>query len=58
MGQPAYLSAKNVEQLKDASQLLKERQSFTYEDGTMFLKTELPPHAVAAITITFALNQS
>jgi xylan 1,4-beta-xylosidase len=58
MGQPAYLSAKNVEQLKDASQLVKERQSFTYEDGTMFLKTELPSHAVAAITITFALNQS
>jgi xylan 1,4-beta-xylosidase len=58
MGQPAYLSAKNVEQLKDASQLVKERQSFTYEDGTMFLKTELPPHAVAAITITLALNQS
>jgi xylan 1,4-beta-xylosidase len=58
MGQPAYLSAKNVEQLKDASQLVKERQSFTYEEGTIFLKTELPPHAVAAISITLAPNQS
>lgn len=53
MGEPEYLSAKNVEQLQEASQLVRERQSLTYENGAIFLETELPPHAVAAITIAF-----
>lgn len=54
MGQPEYLSAKNVEQLQQASLLVKERQTLTFENKTISLKTELPPHAVAAITISFA----
>jgi xylan 1,4-beta-xylosidase len=57
MGQPEYLTEKDVEQLQQASLLAKERQSLTYEDGTIFLKTELPPHAVAAITIEFATQK-
>jgi xylan 1,4-beta-xylosidase len=57
MGQPEYLTAKDVEQLQQASLLVNERQSLTYEDGAIFLKTELPPHAVAAITIEFATEK-
>lgn len=51
MGQPEYLTNKEVEQLEEASQVVKEKQRFNYEDGTLFLKIDLPPHAVAAITI-------
>ena len=58
MGQPQYLSAPDVDQLQKSSQLVKEQQPLAYEDGTIVLQTNLPPHAVAAITITFAANQS
>ena len=57
MGQPEYLTAKDVEQLQQASLLVNERQPLTYEDGAIFLKAELPPHAVAAITIEFATEK-
>ncbi len=58
MGQPEYLSEKDVEQLQEASLLVKEQQSLTYKDGAIFLKTDLPPHGVAAITISFAPEQT
>lgn len=51
MGQPEYLTEKQVEQLGEASQVVKEKQRLRFEAGALFLKTELPPHAVAAITI-------
>jgi len=54
MGQPEYLREREVEQLEEASQVVKERQRFKYESGALVLKTDLPPHAVAAITIAFA----
>ena len=53
MGQPEYLDRKQVEQLEEASQLVTERQRFSYRDGIITLKTTVPPHAVAAITIKF-----
>ncbi len=53
MGQPEYLTEKDVEQLQEASRLVKERQSWTYKDNALILKADLPPHAVAAITILF-----
>ncbi len=58
MGQPEYLTAKDVEQLQEASILMKEKQRFSYEDGAIFLKTDLPPHAVAAITVAFAQGET
>jgi xylan 1,4-beta-xylosidase len=58
MGQPEYLTEKEVEQLHEASRLVKGRQRFKYEDSTLFLKTDLPPHAVAAITIAFAQGKN
>jgi xylan 1,4-beta-xylosidase len=53
MGRPEYLSTKDVEQLQEASELVVERQSFSYGDGVLRLKVTIPPHAVAAITIDF-----
>lgn len=57
MGQPEYLTGRDVEQLQEASLLVKERQSWSYKDGAVLLKTVLPPHAVAAITILFEPQQ-
>ena len=53
MGQPEYLTEPEVERLETASQVVKEKQRFKYEEGKLVLKTDLPPHAVAAITIAF-----
>jgi xylan 1,4-beta-xylosidase len=57
MGQPEYLTERDVERLQKTSLLDKERQPLTYKDGTLFLKTDLPPHAIAAITIGFDTNE-
>jgi hypothetical protein len=57
MGQPAYLSEKDVELLQEGSRLVNETQSFSYKHGAVFLQTNLPPHAVTAITISFAPQQ-
>lgn len=54
MGQPEYLTEKEVEQLEEASQVVKEKQRIEYEDGALFLRTDLTSHAVAAITVRFA----
>lgn len=54
MGRPEYLAPKDVELLQEASRIVKEKQSISYKDRSIFIKTDLPPHAVAAITIEFA----
>jgi len=51
MGQPEYLGDKDLESLEEASQLISEKQSLRFQDGSVFLQVDLPPHAVAAITI-------
>jgi xylan 1,4-beta-xylosidase len=58
MGQPEYLTAREVEQLEDASQVIRKRQRVKYEEGALILNTDLPPHAVAAITVTFARGEN
>jgi hypothetical protein len=58
MGQPEYLAKEDVDRLEEASRLVKEKQTFSYRDNAVFLKTELPPHAVAAITVSFESNLS
>ena len=58
MGQPDYLSQKDVERLSEASSLVKEKQSISYKDGTVSFQTNLPPHAVASITIDFASQEN
>lgn len=53
MGQPEYLSRKDVERLEEASQLVSETQPVDFRDGSVFLRTTLPAHGVAAVTIDF-----
>lgn len=57
MGEPKYLSAQEVEQLQEASQLVQESHPWKYEAATIHLEIELPPQAVAAITVEFAPEQ-
>jgi xylan 1,4-beta-xylosidase len=58
MGKPEYLKEKDVAALQQSSMLVKEQQAVSFEGGTISLKTTLPPHAVAAITISFEPNQN
>jgi xylan 1,4-beta-xylosidase len=53
MGQPEYLAFRDVERLEEASQVVSEKQPFSYRDGSVFLKASLPAHAIAAITVEF-----
>ena len=53
-GAPEYLSAAEVEQLKRASEFVKEPQPWTRTQDTVTLETTLPPYGVASITLEFA----
>jgi xylan 1,4-beta-xylosidase len=54
MGIPEHLSPLQVDQLEAASRLVKERLPWSYQNGTIQLDVDLPPHAVAAVTLDFA----
>jgi xylan 1,4-beta-xylosidase len=51
LGAPEYLSAAEVEQLEAASRLSAEPHAWEHEGGTLRLSLDLPPHAVAALTV-------
>ncbi len=51
MGAPEYLSPLQVEQLQAASQTVREPHAWKYENRSVHLELELPPQAVAAITL-------
>ncbi len=53
MGEPEYLDDGDLERLEEASQLVSEKQPLRFDDSSIFLKVNLPPHAVAAVTIDF-----
>lgn len=53
MGEPEYPSRLQVEQLEAASRLAKEPLGFVYENRTVCFDIDLPPHAVAAVTLAF-----
>lgn len=50
-GEPDYLSRSDVDQLEAASRLVKEPLAATMVDGQLHVEMDLPPHAVAAITL-------
>lgn len=54
MKKPEYLTREQLTQLQKASELVKEAQSWKEEVGGILLEVDLPPHAIAAITIEFA----
>ena len=58
MGEPKYLSAREVEQLQAASRTVRESQSWKYEERVIHLDIELPPQAVAANTVEFTPAQT
>jgi xylan 1,4-beta-xylosidase len=51
MGQPEYLSVKEVELLQAASQLKREPVELEYQDGTIRFSIDIPPHSVVAFNI-------
>jgi len=53
MGQPGYLSRKDIERLEEASEVKSEKQPVKFADAAITMKTNLAAHAVAAITIDF-----
>jgi xylan 1,4-beta-xylosidase len=54
LGQPEYLDGRAVEQLHEASGMVREPCAWTWHDGRIALEIELPLHAVAALTVEFA----
>ncbi|HLN32437.1 MAG TPA: glycosyl hydrolase [Gemmataceae bacterium] len=53
MGEPEYLRMEEVEHLQEASQLVHEPQCWSVQNGVIHFEMELPPHAVAALTVEF-----
>jgi len=58
MGEPEYPSHSQVEQLEPASRLVKEPLGFSYAERTVRFDVDLPPRAVAAITLELAPEPS
>ncbi len=54
MGAPEYLSALQLEQLHAASRMVREPLPWKFDSGVIHLEIDVPPHAVAAITVVFA----
>jgi xylan 1,4-beta-xylosidase len=52
MGEPEYLTEEQVRQLEEASRLVAEKWSWQSEERTARFEILLPPHAVAALTIS------
>jgi hypothetical protein len=55
MGEPEYPNAAALAKLHDASRLQPKRQAWRYDDGTIVFDVVLPPHAVAMVTLRFAM---
>jgi len=53
MGEPEHLSRMDVEQLENASCMVREPLAWKYEDRSVHLALSLPPHGVAAIDLEF-----
>ncbi len=51
MGEPKYLSAREIQQLQAASKLTKELMECLYTDETIHLQLALPPHSVTAVKV-------
>lgn len=58
MGEPEYLTRPNVQRLREASRIEREPQPWEYAERSVHLDLELPPHAVAAVTVEFAQDEA
>jgi xylan 1,4-beta-xylosidase len=53
LGAPQYLDGPAVEQLHEASRLTRQACPWTWRENRVALELDLPPHAVAALTVEF-----
>jgi xylan 1,4-beta-xylosidase len=51
LGAPEYLASPTLEQLHEASRLTRQACAWTWRDERIGLEVELPPHAVASLTV-------
>jgi xylan 1,4-beta-xylosidase len=51
LGAPEYLDDRTVEQLHQASRVTRQACSWTWREQRVALEIELPPHAVAVLTV-------
>lgn len=58
MGEPEYPSRSQVEQLEAASRLVKEQLGSSYGNRTVRFDIDLPPHAIAVVTLELAPGAS
>ncbi len=58
MGKPALPTPRQVEQLKAASQIIREPLPWRYDAQTLQLEIVMPPHAIAAVTVELATSRS
>jgi xylan 1,4-beta-xylosidase len=54
LGAPEYLDVRSVDQLHEASRLTREACPWTWREERVALEIDLPPHAVAALTLELA----
>ena len=57
MGGPEYPSAIEVERLQAGSKIARKPHPWIYEGRTIQLDIDMPPHAVAAVTVEFAAEK-
>lgn len=55
LGSPGYLSRDQVADLVDVSRLVPTGQPWTFQDGTLHIELDMPPHALACLTIDSAV---
>lgn len=58
MGKPALPTEREVAQLHVASEIVREPLPWKYQAGTLHLKFEMPPQAIAAITVELTPKSS
>ena len=51
MGSPALPKPREVEQMRTASQIVREPLIWTHKDDTLHLEVAMPAHAIAAVTV-------
>jgi hypothetical protein len=54
---PKYLRAPEVERLQAAFRMEREPQIWEYSERTVHFAVELPPYAVAAVTLEFVADE-
>ena len=53
LGAPEHLDGPSVDQLHEASRLTRQACPWTWRENRLALEIDLPPHAVAALTVAF-----